>query len=61
MTQHTERRHADIADKLQDTAGVTAALKKAAREAVLDHARADLPIVVWRDQQVVREDALVKR
>jgi len=60
MIQHNEVQHSEISDKLQDTARVTAALKLAAREAVLEHARAGLPIVVWRDQQVVCEDAQIR-
>tara|TARA_R110002072_G_scaffold273413_2_gene434285 strand:- start:13430 stop:13630 length:201 start_codon:yes stop_codon:yes gene_type:complete len=49
--------HETIAERLRDTAGVKAALKKAAREAVNEHARAGQRIVVWRDGQVVWQDA----
>lgn len=56
MTQQTDRRHADIANKLLDTDRMKEFLKKAAREAVLDHVRTGQPIVVWRDQQVVIEN-----
>ena len=45
--------------KLLDTDRLQEALKKAAREAVLDHVRTGDPIVVWRDQKLVIEDANV--
>jgi hypothetical protein len=48
--------HDEIAQKLKDTAGVQAALKQAAHDAVQEHARAGQKIVVWRDNQVVWED-----
>jgi hypothetical protein len=57
MTPKNERPHAEIANKLLDTDRLKESLKKAAREAVLDHARAGEPIVVWRDQKIVTEDA----
>ena len=57
MTPQIEIQHAEIASKLLDTDRLKESLKKAAREAVLDHARAGEPIVVWRDQKIVTEDA----
>ena len=57
MTSQDQARHADISGKLLDTDGVKKSLQKAARAAVLEHARAGQQIVVWRDQKVVTEDA----
>ncbi len=57
MTPQDNHQHEEISDKLQDTVRVTAALKQAARQAILSHAQAGVPIVVWRNQQVVSEDA----
>jgi len=56
MTPEDRQRNAEIARKLRDIDGIQEALKKAARQAVLEHARAGLPIVVWRDGKVVLED-----
>ncbi len=55
MMQQTN--HDEIAERLMDTARVQAALKQAARDAVQQHARAGQKIAVWRDGQVVWEDA----
>lgn len=60
MIQNNEQQHADISRRLKDTRAVTEALKRAARDAIEDHARAGKKIVVWRDNQVVWEDAVVK-
>lgn len=49
--------HESVAEKLNDTESVKAALKKAARDAVNEHAREGHKIAVWRDGQVVWEDA----
>lgn len=57
MTEISKSRSAEIYDRLQDTDGVTAALKRAAREAVRDHGRSGVKIVVWRDNQIVWEDS----
>lgn len=57
MIQDNPKAHDEIAQKLKDTAGVQAALKQAARDAVQEHARAGQKIVVWRDNQVVWEEA----
>lgn len=46
----------DLDARLRDTDGVTAALKKAARRVVNEHARDGKRIVVWRDGQVVWEE-----
>ena len=51
------RDHESIAERLRDTAGIQAALKRAARDAINEHARAGRQVVVWRDGQVVWEDA----
>jgi hypothetical protein len=42
-----------ISEKLANRALIDAALNKAAREAVLDHARAGNPVCTWRDGKVV--------
>jgi len=42
-----------LAELIADHAGTEAALRKAAREAVLDHARAGNPVCTWRDGKVV--------
>lgn len=57
MTSKDEHQHAEIARKILDTGRLQDSLKKAARQAVLEHARAGDPIVVWRDQKIVTEDA----
>ena len=49
MIQENLKDHEEVARRLRDTAGVQAALKRAAREAVEEHARAGQKIVVWRD------------
>jgi hypothetical protein len=56
MTSAHEAAHALIAERLKDMARVESALKQAARQAVLEHARAGLPIAVWRDGRVVWEE-----
>jgi len=56
MIHKNEQQHAEINRRLKDTSAVTDALKRAAREAVEDHARAGQKIVIWRDNQVVWED-----
>ena len=45
--------HKRITEKLRDLAGVQAALKRAARRAIREHAIAGQPIAVWRDNKVV--------
>ena len=47
--------HRRIAEKLHDAAGVQAALQRAARRAIREHAFTGDPIVIWRDNQVVWE------
>jgi len=49
--------HESVAEKLKDTESVKAALKKAARDAVNEHAREGHKIAVWRNGEVVWEDA----
>ncbi len=56
MIQQNRNGHDEIARRLAETEDVTTALKRAARDAVEQHARAGRKIVVWRDQ-VVWEDA----
>ncbi len=46
----------DLDARIRDTAAVTAALKKAARRAISEHARDGQQVVVWRDGQVVWQD-----
>jgi hypothetical protein len=42
-----------IAETLADNATITAAVNRAAREAILSHVRAGHPVAIWRDEQVV--------
>ena len=42
-----------IRERLQDQAGLDEAVTKAARLAVLEHARLGFPVAEWRDGQVV--------
>ncbi len=42
-----------LRDRLADSGAVSAALNRAAREAVLDHARAGNPVATMRDGKVV--------
>ena len=42
-----------IRERLQDQAGLDEAVSKAARLAVLEHARLGFPVAEWRDGQVV--------
>jgi hypothetical protein len=49
----SEQRTPSLAERLADSAVVTAAIGRAVREAVLNHARAGHPIAVWRDGRVV--------
>jgi hypothetical protein len=57
MSQSQESQHEAVARRLSDTAGIQAALKRAARQAIEEHARAGLKIAVWRDGKVAWEDA----
>jgi hypothetical protein len=50
MQQNANR---SIREKLADRELIQNALKRAAREAVLSHARAGNPVAVWRDGKVV--------
>ena len=52
-----ELEHAEVTRKLRDTSGVQNARKKAARQAILEHAQSGQPIVVWRDGRIVIEEA----
>jgi hypothetical protein len=42
-----------LAEKLKDTAAITAAIQRAVREALLAHARAGFPVAGWQDGKVV--------
>ncbi|MGH2370855.1 MAG: hypothetical protein ACRDI2_21980 [Chloroflexota bacterium] len=42
----------DIGELLADTSLVTDALRQAAREALLRHQQAGLPVAIWRDGRV---------
>lgn len=53
MNGRTSADHQRIAEKLRDMAGVQAALKRAARQAVREHALTGDPIAICRDNQVV--------
>ena len=57
MIRNNEQKHAEINQRLKDTSAVTEALKQAARDAIEEHARSGQKIVIWRDNQVVWEDA----
>lgn len=48
----TERRES-IQEILEDDGRVTAALRRAAREAAILHKRAGVPLVIWKDGKVV--------
>jgi hypothetical protein len=50
-----DEHRARITERLKDFSTLEAALKKAARGAVQEHARAGQPIPVWRNDQVVWE------
>jgi hypothetical protein len=52
MSQAPERERTP-AERVHDIPAIMAAIHEAVREAVLDHARAGNPIVVWRDGQCV--------
>lgn len=56
MIQASRTTHAEIARRLADTAGVQKALKRAALEAIRDHAQSGHKIVVWRNNQIVWEE-----
>ena len=47
-----ERKHS-VAELLEDTDRIEAALRRAAREAALAHKREGLPLVIWEDGEVV--------
>ncbi len=49
----SEQPQRTIAELMNDTALITAAIQRAVREAVLSHARAGFPVATWRDGQVV--------
>lgn len=49
----TETTNAELAERLQDRAAITAAVQRAVREAVLSIARAGHAVPAWRDGQVV--------
>ncbi len=58
MTRRDDpQQHARIAERLRDLPGIQAALKRAARRAVREHALAGQPIAVWRNGRVVWEMA----
>lgn len=49
--QMTEKK--DIDKLFADSVGLTRALTKAVKQAILQHKRAGNPIAIWRDGQVV--------
>ncbi len=48
-----------IAEKFADREGVENALKQAAHQMLLTHQRAGVPVVIWRDGQVMELPAEV--
>jgi hypothetical protein len=48
-----DRSHPSVYELLKNTAAMDAAVDRAAREAVLEHARAGCPVATWCDGQVV--------
>ncbi|NLY00512.1 MAG: hypothetical protein GXY83_30825 [Rhodopirellula sp.] len=48
--------HATVAERLKDVEKVQVVLKKAARQAILEHERAGHKVAVWRDGQVVWDE-----
>ncbi len=57
MIPNNEQKHAETNRRFKDTAALTAVLKRAARDAIKGHARSGHKIVVWKDNQIVWEDA----
>jgi hypothetical protein len=49
----SEQRQPSLAERLADNTTVTDAISKAARAAVLSHARAGRPVATWQNGQVV--------
>lgn len=60
MIQDNRTRHEEIARRLADTEGVRKALKQAAFQAIRDHAQSGHKIVVWRDNQIVWEEPIIR-
>ncbi|WP_164104213.1 hypothetical protein [Candidatus Laterigemmans baculatus] len=60
MTKQHPQDHEEISNRLKDVDRVNAALKRAARDAVQEHAREGRKIVVWRDGRIVWEDATIE-
>jgi len=52
MIKSIDQQPADVTERLKDLGQVESVLKRAARQAVLDHARAGLKIAVWSEGQV---------
>ena len=57
MTKQNQHDHVSITERLSDVAGIEEVLKRAGRQAVIEDARAGRKIPVWRDNQIVWEDA----
>ena len=55
MSQQSHDDPAAVAERIRDASKVQDVLKRAARDAVLDHARAGRKIAIWRDNRVVWE------
>ena len=55
MTEHKQGSRSTVADRITDVAKIESVLKEAARQTVLEHARAGQEIAVWRDNRVIWE------
>jgi hypothetical protein len=51
--------HATVAERLKDLEKVQVVLKRAARQAILEHERAGQKVAVWRDGQVVWDEPTI--
>jgi len=57
MIKQNHSDHETIAERLKNVALIEEALKRAGQQAVNEHARAGRQIPMWRNNQVVWEDA----
>jgi hypothetical protein len=55
MSDTSNGRQKSIAEKLHDLPALEAVLKRAARDAIRQHAIAGNPIAVWKDDRLVIE------
>ena len=54
-----EQKHTRTAARLRNVAGVQAALRRAAEQALREHAQAGRKVAVWRDNHVVWESPAI--